>query len=694
MSQWQIIDILDKIPDSLTVVENKKDGTDPEPTFKILDIHIIRQLFGVQNIATHHNIFIKSNVDNKYFVLQRYSRDQWIQWEVIDTKDTMESYATEESAILQKLAGSDHIYSKVIDYLGVSKPRKLFKLWQENRHDKHEHSNIKPLSLNMQPPNSSSVNTSSKITDNRYKDPKLYISTRYYECLFKIHVQLAYFVKSNMSRFKNMCNTTYRTDAKNTYTSILDSLCIDIPTFDKRYDLKHFTSNGSFNDEFAIKLRDDRINKLVNKDTEINDFITIVKAREIKIQIIFLLELIYSDNMDNNFIDFDTRYKENLKKRSLNISRIEMSNFRIRKKKKKKKLLEEKDIDSKDNIESHNNVSKLDYCEKLDIYIDKLNILDILLSTINTNYSELDNDTNNQLEEDKANLMNKNKETSSVGFIKYVIIPHYARRIPNTIKYIIKKLKGPNMKTKKPIEKKRVISLSQDSIPEKLTSRNLSQQSDIVSSKSSSFKSQVFIAPKLSRQLTESILPDSLTIEKLRSKNNSVLNEFFDKGSNTERNSILQRTKSDMTMTLLQKRQLSVTGSSNKNKNEGARQQDGSEVNSNLSRQKIFSFKSPTAHQPSFRRVGKKKIDPSQELFLNGSTPSKCVGEGQIEVFATPAYPVDSSSAKKRTRMDHIVESPMDGEVTDDDNENSNKQNKKTSPSKPKKKVRRRLFAP
>ena len=48
-------------------------------------------------------------------------------------------------------------------------------------------------------------------------------------------------------------------------------------------------------------------------------------------------------------------------------------------------------------------------------------------------------------------ILDKNDEASVVGFVNYTLIPYYNRKAPNTIKFIIQKLKGPSMR-KQPLK--------------------------------------------------------------------------------------------------------------------------------------------------------------------------------------------------------------------------------------------------
>lgn len=104
-----------------------------------------------------------------------------------------------------------------------------------------------------------------------------------------------------------------------------------------------------------------------------------------------LLEIIGLNDLDWNFRDFEKKYKLKLKKRSLNLTKKGL----VRRRSKKKTSEKDKGIERI--------TTSLDYCEQLDLYLDRACILDILLSSETPNPDAIEA-SNGTIQEHKKNI--------------------------------------------------------------------------------------------------------------------------------------------------------------------------------------------------------------------------------------------------------------------------------------------------
>ncbi|CCH57950.1 hypothetical protein TBLA_0A01510 [Henningerozyma blattae CBS 6284] len=662
MEECELVAILD----TQTNLHVSKTSSD----FNIIETASLCSSLKLHNINCPNNdkLILKSlSLDNKmlnqYKLVERYTNDLWLVWNISLNESTIDCQNYKE-----KLS-KNNAPIEIIDYSKLEDPKKLLAIWQETSKSisKLKKKDYIESTIDMTPPDCP-VSTNSQVQ--KYKDPSSYFKSKYYETLFWTNIQLAYFVKSNMIRFKNMCLSTAKDST--IINSILNEQCLNKPNFDDRPDniITSWEKNEFSKEPLTIALSKLQISK--NSDelsqARINDFITIIKAREIKLQIILLLELIDISKIDKNFEDFDKRYKKNLKKRSINITRKDTRFLGRRQKIKSKKKVHNLSLPVKGSTNDKN--LSLDYCEQLDLYLDKLSILDVILSIFT---SQIDKeDIQDKLIENKYNLMNHNKETSSIGYIKYVIIPYYGKKLPNAVKFIIKKIKGVNLMQKRPkkeIQKVQTNKYHSDVVIE----HNDTVSDSIISGKTSSTQSGSRKRYSLHNPALSSTTAGTLTMENLNNRTKSTLNELLETSSSHSSSRKLTnnlRTNSDLS--ILQKRQLSVSELSmnsstisNRNKN-------------NVGNKNIFQ-------QHSFKRVGKMKNTSilSAQQSTDLGTPTKD-HESDIQVLATPAVNLKTTttSTRKRAFLENVIISPL---LTT---------HGVTSPEDKKKKVRRRLFGP
>ncbi|EDO19449.1 hypothetical protein Kpol_1002p97 [Vanderwaltozyma polyspora DSM 70294] len=608
-------------------------------------------------------------VDNEFVLLERYNEKYWIQWSILsfDIEDIKK-----EHLLLTKLETSDSMSSQMLDFnsLGI---RDILKSLQMEKSECIVGGDNSIQHLSMTPPDIMNSEIEKKPLE-----PRTYIENKYFDTLYGTNIPIAYFVKSNLSRLRNICKANFKDQPFLQYQTITTSLLLDLNTFDKKYNGNGLLNNNSDNELIENNRLSflKKFNVVPNPDSnlQITELITILKARELKLQIIMLLEIIFINDLDSRLINFENDYKTKLKKRSLNVTR--------------------RGIRSKRKSSSNNKVVKetIDYCEQLDLYLDKLNILDILLASEHTIKEDTDIDL---IKEQKLNMLNRHKENSSLGFINYILIPFFTKKVPNTVQFIINKLKVPNLKSQNLRQqntgdlnaKRTVSSESLDPSNEFTFSRRDSRSSSRVSSSPSS--PNVRSLPLLQRRNTT----DLSATHMFNSRTSSNLTEFIDSNSKIAQRPLgMSKTKSDLN--LLQKRQLSVSEFSSNNTNSFNNDQFYSNKDKHMKNRNILI----DASQHSFRRVGKvKKIS---NVVGKSSVPEKLQKSHTVQVTATPLRKVRESP--KNIPMDNIIESPADASHTSPLNKASpislnvreDESSKLNNEEVPKRKVRRRLFAP
>lgn len=411
MDTWSYLGSLINIPKSIILNYDSVTVIQAETIPTVLTEH-----FGNDPTTKH----ILEDDTHRYHLVERYNSQIYIDWGVKELDLTTIQFDQKELNVA-KISKVPYPNPNIENF----NIKIFFPFWEEDSNPEVEE-NIK---LSMTPPGDkqSPVKIEAEIAN-----PRTYLETKYYEALFSIQIPLAYFVKSNLIRFKNMCRTTYNSEFEMAYQATLLDMLLTIPKFDQRHDLNALVSNSIFTNPIALDCKDACLNKyhlsrnIEQPSTQLSDLSFVLKARELKLQIVILLELIYLNGRDDNFKNFERRYKSKLKKRALNVTRIATRRNKLNKEHKKDP-----------NTKKDEEVS-LDLCEQLDVYLDKLNIVDILLGSEVSN-PDLEAD-NNPIHEQKQNILNKNKEASSVGFANYVLIPYFVKKLPNAVSFIISKL--------------------------------------------------------------------------------------------------------------------------------------------------------------------------------------------------------------------------------------------------------------
>ncbi|CCE65014.1 hypothetical protein TPHA_0J01930 [Tetrapisispora phaffii CBS 4417] len=603
-------------------------------------------------------------------ILERYGSNYWISYPT-SIRDIDE--IPKPLAELDKEPNTERP-SKIIEFY----KQEFLKILEEMDIDKTQAPVVGNLKLNMLPPDTTIEN----IAPTTY-DPKAYLEIKYNESLFSTNNPLVYFVKSSLSRLRSMCKTTDKVEYLTLYKDNILEFFLDIDSFNKKHQGNKLIAIPSEKDttEKNRRLYLQQLNVNLEEEEMVikNDIGMLLKLREIKLQIILILELIIINDLDSKFVEFDKEYANRLKKRSLNLTKPSVFKSRRRV---KIKLNEDKNTTELDNKKN-----KSDFIEQLDLYLDNLNILDILLAS---EPEMMDNENLRKIQEQKLNLMNKTKEASSVGFINYILIPFYNKRVPNAIKFIASKLKAPSLKSRENFGK----SSSKNSLSDlQFDMKNF--ENGIGSSQSSSRYSSTPSSPKIKMP---PFLKRTSTIQKapnfIIEHSSSNLSEFLESKQSFSKPASLSRTNSDLSM--LQKRQLSVTELATSSQVISTTSLVVSELPGNALKRSYNDARK----QKSFRRVGKMKSTTTLAEMVNERPRGDRNSEEMVQVTATPL--TKRREALKSDILNNIIESPViaetslsEGKIIQDSPYSSTQElaTKVHSPNV-RKKVKRRLFAP
>lgn len=653
MERWELLASLRHLPDTIQV-----DWYHPEVIPSAQLPPEIQTRLNASDSSVKH--LIKNQVE-LVFLLERYGKSYCICWSIRGFSLDGQPLQDDDIYPSQQTNEAEHDWSRL-------EFKELLNRWRE---PSLERSVKDPIKLNMGLPESS---LSRARTDHTDMTPECYFETKYYESLFFLHLPLAYFVKSSLERFKSMCRSASPKDANKAYKQPLFSKLIGNKDFDERHENDNMLKNP-INNVAAMESRERALSKYcrtVEKEYEdkiLKDFSTILRIREIKLQIIILLENIYLNNLDASFKDFEAKYRSKLRKRSLNLTRLASGRL------KRSSLTKVKDQAAQ---------REIDCCEELDLYLDKLCILDVLLASEPFKI----NNSANIVHEHKQSILNRNKEASSLGFANLVLVPYFTGKVPNAIRFIIHKLKGPSLRNKKVFRRKNAAVELEDNLAGNLVNSSLK-----LASRSSSIASAHPTSPDESKTPVMLHTMMNPTSELIATRSSSNLDSFFEVNPSMKRfPSTISRTSSDLTMNHLQKRQLSVAEFTSKNSVSAGK---------SLSTTTKMASSSFTSQQ-SFGRVGKRK-GPGQ-ISRSDSNVASDHESNLVQVMSTPLKRIEKVS-KTRATLHNIVESPLNvsnSTVTYAGNtgnspitagsplREADRQTKKAS----RKVVKRRLFAP
>ncbi|KAL3230090.1 hypothetical protein RNJ44_01453 [Nakaseomyces bracarensis] len=732
MEQWEIVATVPCLPRN-TVTANRRP--------KVIDILSLPnqiQMY-IKNSKAYLKHVIKGE-DQVHHILERYGQNFGIIWEAVINDDVMNDINSisehyKKAQEVEEVFDSNEFIIKDWEDLRLSK---IINNYGEGRRQTLNSS--EPLIMRL-PDDLVPANENTTTTNEVTSDPKTYFEEKYFCNVFDLTMPLAYFVKSSLSRTKNLCKIVcVNQEYQNMYEALIHDNIMPVPTFDERHDtyrILEMEFGIPFVAEFQrkcieqygyqlnaeSKLRNDTYDfENVTFANNTNNLLkSILKLRELKLQIILILEMLYMNKLDEKFKDFEATYKQKLVQRSRNLSKVRFRNRRSKKKTTLNKsnsdnpseVIEEseKTSSNKDgNIIAKTTTEAIDYCELLDLYLDKLTILDILITSGMIANTEDINSTDTptgweQLKEYQARLIDKNNEASLVGFANYILIPYFSKKTPQAIKFVIKKLKGPSLRRNAGLDRSKTIERNKSDL------MHIYNKTEIISetpTRKNSFSSINYSSDdKADGSGNSKIRPSIPSIQENTnlSRTSSNLSEFFDTvGPPLKKLGPVSRTKSDLSF--LQRRQFAMDlpkiVDEEKIPTDGIKNSLTQPTNNNLSqtypRQGMNSI--TRTKQQSFRRVGRqnstKITKKAHELITPGQT-------NLVQVMATPMGKGSARNTKSAFISPGIIESPdigtgistpsIQNQLANGPDKNNTSAGKSiVSPKQ--KKVKRRLFAP
>ncbi|KAI3402837.2 hypothetical protein KGF56_004298 [Candida oxycetoniae] len=284
------------------------------------------------------------------------------------------------------------------------------------------------VNFSMKPPNSGIT------ISEEQQDPYSFLQSKYYHSLYALGEPLNYFPKTALTRFRNLCQDEKKIGI------VLKSMILTIEDFDRRYEPRFIDilenpsatqferkSMEKLKEKLGVKIQDGSLVGITSDSVQ--KVVLELKVRESQLQIVLLLELLETMRIkEATFLEENLRKHNKLLKKTKALQKVTL----VRSKKKKQKRVVPTQITgvgvSGDNrgistdTSSDWEFSLYSYLNKL---IDRLNLWEVLLSNKDANNSNNNN---------------------SHGFMAYVLIPYYHKRLPLVMKYVIENLKTVNMK--------------------------------------------------------------------------------------------------------------------------------------------------------------------------------------------------------------------------------------------------------
>ncbi|KAK6461391.1 DNA replication regulator SLD3-domain-containing protein [Scheffersomyces coipomensis] len=366
------------------------------------------------------------------------------------------------------------------------------------------------------------------------EDPLTFMYNRYFEMLYSLNTPLSYFPKSTISRFRNLCNNKGESTVR-----VLEMLFLSVEQFDDRHNGKFGILNSleksdvnidevSLRDSIESSIQVDfkkknqdlmyilqsspvevekevipekespaNGKKVMSREERLQRLVLELKIREAQLQLIILCELLNiwhiaeSDFLSNN----EKKQRKEVKKKEK-----ESKPSLVRKKKSNKKIVPtflgmgvNVQLGSSNMIsEEKGSINEYMAYVSMNAVLDRLGLWDTLLGR-----------------------SNDSKNNGTMGFLAYVLVPYYNKKLPVIIKHIIDRIKDSNMKVPKPIKesksKKGKSADASDTADAESGKADPSQDSMTSSSKSTKFKKVLLSrksAPVLKKASTSGLVKD------------------------------------------------------------------------------------------------------------------------------------------------------------------------------------------
>lgn len=293
------------------------------------------------------------------------------------------------------------------------------------------------------------------VSPRHINDPLDYIKSKYYSILYSPSIPLSYFSKTALPRLKILCK-----DNLDILKPILVKIFLLINQLSARHEgkcgifktLKE--SNDGLDPQYEVPSQINFLSSnnlkdsLTDPDSSLNRYVSTLKIREFQLQLIVLLELLTSLNInESDFLYNNQSAAESITENSdlINPENDTKPKTKSKSKPRRPTLVRKKNLTRKViptflgmGIPIHNE-------EKNDN--DKITTKRAEVNSINS-YMLLD--TLHSLIERLSlwDTLINDKNNNSLSFIAYVLVPYYKYKLPLTIKYLVDRIKSLNLKLK------------------------------------------------------------------------------------------------------------------------------------------------------------------------------------------------------------------------------------------------------
>lgn len=264
------------------------------------------------------------------------------------------------------------------------------------------------------------------------RNPLNFLFSRYFNTLYSLTTPLTYFPKTSLSRFRNMCGNDHAVMKANLTSVFLTPEQLD-DRHKNRYGLDKLvtgetTAAVSVAEQYELENQKIFVSKHFSekpKEELQGKLILELKIREAELQILVLMELLLSCEIDETkFLteNLNKQNKEYSKKRKLTL---------VRRKNRQKKVIPTflgVGIHEKDVLPvSAKQLDEYTMYMSLITLVDQMSIWDTLLGRVKGE-----------------------KDDSMYGFLAYVLVPYFNKQLPQTVKFVITKVKELRPKLKVP----------------------------------------------------------------------------------------------------------------------------------------------------------------------------------------------------------------------------------------------------
>ncbi|RLV94993.1 DNA replication regulator SLD3 [Spathaspora sp. JA1] len=259
------------------------------------------------------------------------------------------------------------------------------------------------------------------------EDASTFIQSRYYTTLYSLKNPLSYFPKTAIARLRILCK-----EDNSEIVRILKSVFVDIEQLHVRHSgpkgllsIPNLESSVEKENQILFvkthpEFKDDE--KTVDTD-KMGQLVLELKIREAQLQILVIFEILYTLGINQEeFLSTNATKLEKLRrKREKELAKRSL----IRPRKGKRKIIPTflgmgVGIETTEKVDEKKEIDDMyEYYTTLNNLIDRLGLWDALTTS---------------------------KSDNNYGFMAYVVVPYYNKKLPQLVKYLVDNIKGSNMK--------------------------------------------------------------------------------------------------------------------------------------------------------------------------------------------------------------------------------------------------------